>query len=223
MEPLYKSLAVQLGPQPNQMPPEPLGRDDLQAIFSEDIDKYPYQSFGFTPDSRGAVFHNGPEDTVELRPAQFRIQAKLDGQEPLGGETAERKVMRVLRIAGTRLELETFLQAAIEIVALAAVPGGDPDAKAFVAGHLMADDSHPKILGPRYFGGSMKFRSIEQDQSGEDSLRIEPFMMDNRYVYIEHQVIRVALQQPISLDNLSTLITEAFEFCAGPTMKLLTH
>jgi hypothetical protein len=211
MEPLYKSLMVQLGPQPKQMPPEPLKREDLQSIFSEVIDKYPYQTFGFTPDMRGAIFHNGPEDAVELRPAQFQIQAKLDGQEPLGAETAERKVMRILRIAGTRLEMETFLQAAILIVALAAVPGDDPDAKAFVAEHLMAAGNQPHILGPRYFGGGVKFRSLE------------PYIEDNRYVYIEHQVTRVAVTQAIGLDNLSSLITEAFEFCAGPTMKLLTQ
>jgi hypothetical protein len=223
MEPLYKSLTVQLGPQPRQMPPEPLKSTDLQAIFSEVIDKYPYQTFGFTPDQRGAIFNNGPEDIVELRPAQFQIQAKLDGQEPLGGETAERKVMRILRIAGARLEMETFLQGAIQIIALAAVPGQDPDAKAFVAEHLMADGNHPNILGPRYFGGGVKFRSIEPDQSGEEGLSVEPFVQDNRYIYIEHSVMRIAVGEPITLDNLSSLITEAFEFCAGPTMKLLTQ
>jgi hypothetical protein len=223
MEPLYKSLSVQLGPQLKQMPPDPLRRADLQAIFSEVIDKYPYQTFGFTPDDRGAIFHNGPEDAVELRPAQFSIQAKLDGQEPLGGETAERKVMRILKIAGARLEKETFLQAAIQIEALAAVPGDDPDAKAFVAGHLMADGSNPAILGPRYFGGGVKFRNIENDESGEDALTIEPFVRDNRYIYIQHQVMRVAVQQEIGLDKVSSLIEEAFEFCAGPTMKLLTQ
>lgn len=222
MEPLYKSLMVQLGPQPKQMPPEPLKSADLQAIFSEVIDKYPYQSFGFTPDQRGAIFHNGPEDAVELRPAQFQIQAKLDGQEPLGGETAAKKVMRILRIACTRLEMETFLQAAIAIVALAAVPGDNPDAKEFVGEHLMADGNQPNILGPRYFGGGVKFRNIENDNSGEDNLSVEPYVQDNKYVYIEHQVVRVAVQQAIELDNLSSLITEAFEFCAGPTMKLLT-
>ncbi len=223
MEPLYKSLSVQLGPQLTKMPPDPLARGDLQAIFSEVIDKYPYQTFGFTPDDRGAIFHNGPEDAVELRPAQYTIQAKLGGQEPLGAETAQRKVMRILRIASARLETETFLQAAIQIDALVAVPGDDPDAKAFVAERLMADGSNPSILGPRYFGGGVKFRNIEKDESGEDGLTIEPFVQDNRYIYIQHQVMRVAVQQAIGLDNLSTLVEEAFEFCAGPTMKLLTR
>jgi hypothetical protein len=223
MEPLYKSLLVQLGPQPKQIPPLPLKSSDLQSIFSEVIEKYPYQGLEFTPDQRGAVFHNGPEDAVELRPAQFQIQAKLDGQEPLGAESAERKVMRILNIASGRLELETFIQCAVQVVALGAVPGDDPDAKDFVAERLMHDTEQANILGPRYFGGGVKFRSIKEDDSGEDTLSVEPFVQDNKFVFIEHQRMRVAVAQPIRLEDVSSLISEAFEFCAGKTMKLLTQ
>jgi hypothetical protein len=223
MEPLHKSLMIQLGPQPRQMPPAPLDQSDLQFIFSEIIRTYPYQNFSFTPDARGAIFQNGPEDSVELRPAQLQILAKLDGPEPLGAESAERKVMAILKAACTRLEMEIFLQCAIQIVALAAVPGASPDAKAFVSETLMRDVEQASVLGPRYFGGGIRFRSLKEDETGEDSITIEPFLQDNAFVYLDHQKARLALHGPIGLDQVSSWISDAFEFLSGPTMNLLSR
>jgi hypothetical protein len=223
MEPLHKSLIIQLGPQPRQMPPAPLDQSDLQFIFSEVIRTYPYQTFGFTPDARGAIFQNAPDDSVELRPAQLQIQAKLDGPEPLGAESAERKVMAILKSACSRLEMEIFLQCGIQIVALAAVPGESPDAKAFVSETLMRDVEQASVLGPRYFGGGIRFRSLKEDETGEDSITIEPYLQDNTLVFLDHQKTRVAVQGPIGLDQVSGWISDAFEFLSGPTMNLLTR
>jgi hypothetical protein len=223
MEPLHQSLTIQLGPQPRQMPPAPLAQSDLQFIFAEVIRTYPYQNFGFTPDARGAIFQNGPDDSVELRPAQLQIQAKLDGPEPLGAESAQRKVMTILKSACTRLEMEIFLQCGIQLVALAAVPGEAPDAKAFVSETLMRDVEQASVLGPRYFGGGIRFRSLKEDETGEDSIAIEPFLQDNAFVFLDHQKGRLALHEPISLDRVSGWISDAFEFMAGPTMNLLSR
>src|SRR6266702_4519943 len=133
MEPLYKSLVIQLSPQLRQMPPAPLDQNDVQLIFAEVRRSYAYQAFSFTPDQRGAIFQNGPEDSVELRPAQLQLLLKLDGPEPLVPESAERKAMAILKSACSRLEMEAFVQCAVQMVALAAVPGDNPDAKEFVA------------------------------------------------------------------------------------------
>jgi hypothetical protein len=223
MEPLHKSLIIQLAPQPRQMPPAPLAQSDLQFIFSEIIRTYPYQGFSFTSDNRGAVFQNGDEDSVELRPAQLQIVAKLDGPEPLGADSAERKVMTILKAASNRLQMEIFLQCAIQIVALAAVPGENPDAKGFVSTRLMKDVEQASILGPGYFGGGIRFRSLKEDETGEDSINIEPYLQDNSFVYLDHQKARVALQEPIRLDQVSGWISDAFALLAGPTMNLLSQ
>lgn len=220
MEPLNKSLVVQLAPQPRQMPPAPLDQNDLQLIFSEVRRSHPYQSFAFTPDERGAIFQNGPDDSVEIRPAQLQILMKLDGPEPLVAESAERKAMTIFKAACSRLEMEIFLQCSVEIVALAAVPGDNPDAKAFVSETLMGGVD-ASLLGPRYFGGAIRFRSIKEDQSGEDSISIEPYIHDNAMVYLDHQKTRMAAAGPIALDQVATWISDGFEFLSGSTMNLL--
>jgi hypothetical protein len=230
MDPLFNSLILQLVPQPRQMPLPPFDRDALQRIFSELIHRYPYQAFGFTPNGRGAIFQNGPEDAVELRPAEFKIQIKLDGAEPLFALTAEQKASAVLELAAKHLDVETFLQCGVQIIAHAAVPGEHPDAKAFVAEHLMKRNDQATHLGENYFAGGVRFRRVDEqtdgaqaDTAGEDSLAIEPFLQDNTLVYLDYQVARVATQRPIRLEDLSRWIIEAFEFLSGPTMSLLAQ
>ena len=223
MEPLFKSLIVQLSPQLRQMPPAPLDQDDLQQVFAEVRRTYPYQAFLFTPDQRGAIFQNGSEDSVELRPAQIQMVIKLDGPEPLVPESAERKAMSILEAACNKLEMESFLQCAIKVVALVAVPGDTPNAKEFVATTLMRDVEHPNVLGDGYFGGGIRFRKLEEDGSGEDSIAIEPFLRDNAMIYLDHDKGRTAVSEPIQLEQVSSWISEAFEFLRDPTMNLLSQ
>lgn len=213
------------------MPLPPFDRDALQRVFSDLVHRYPYQAFGFTPNGRGAIFQNGPEDAVELRPAEFKIQIKLDGAEPLYASTAEQKVSVILGLAGEHLGVETFLQGGVQIIAHAAVPGNEPDAKAFVASHLMKSNVQAEHLGEGYFAGGVRFRRVDDDadstqgadNAGEDSLAIEPFLQDNTLVYLDYQLSRVAVQGPITLDHLSSWITESFAFLSGPTMSLLAE
>lgn len=222
MEPRYKSLVVALVPQPRQIPPPPFDTDDLQRIFSEVIRAHPYQAFEFMFGGRGAQFNNGPDDSVEIRPALFQVQAKMDGPDLLTAPMAEAKAIRILKIASERLKVETFLQCAIQVVASVDAPG--EDAKAFVAERLMHDGDQANELGPDYFGAGVRFRSPMADGTGEDSLSVEPFLQDNTLVFLDHQVARVAATQPLAgLDQVSTWISDAFEFLAGPTMRLLTR
>ena len=223
MDPLFKSLIVQLAPQPLRMPLPPLDRDELQAIFSEVVKKYPYQALAFTPDGRGAVFQNSQEDAIELRPAQFQMQLKLDCPEPLPAPSAEQKVKAILEIATERLKIENFLQCAVQIIAFAPLDGGDPDAKGYVAEHLMHGIDQAAVLDDGYFAGGVRFRKIQDDNTGEDSLSVEPYLQDNHLVYLDYQRARVAVHGPIRLEQLSNWILESFEFLSDPTMKLLSQ
>jgi hypothetical protein len=223
MEPLFNGLVIQLAPQPRQMPPAPLDQNELQLIFQEVHRSYPYQTFAFTPDERGAIFSNTPDDSVELRPAQIQIHAKLDGPEPLTAAGAQRKVMTILKTACARLQMEIFLQCGIQIIALVPVPGDSPDAKDFVSGSLMSGADQAEVLGRGYFGGGIRFRRIEENQSGEDSLAIEPFLQNNALLYVDYQRFRGAIGQAIRVDQVSSWVEDAFEFVSGPTMNLLSR
>lgn len=228
MDPLFNSLILQLVPQPRQVPLPPFDRDALQRIFADLVQRYPYQAFAFTPNGRGAIFQNGPEDAVELRPAEFKNQIKLDGVEPLYAATAEPKASTILALAREHLEVETFLQAGVQIIARVAVPDTDPSAKAFVAERLMKSDDQAHQLGEGFFAGGVRFRRVDEQavgaqtgSAGEDSLAIEPFLQDDTLLYLDFQMARVAVQRPIGLEDLSNWITDAFEFLSGPTMNLL--
>jgi hypothetical protein len=193
MEPLFKSLIVQLAPQVLRMPLPPLDHDALQAVFSAVVKKYPYQALSFTPDDRGAIFQNNPEDAIEFRPAQFQMQVKLDGPEPLVAAGAAQKVKSILEIAATHLHIDNFLQAAVQIIAFAPLGGNEPDAKAYVADHLMHGADQAAPLGEDYFAGGVRFRKIQEDNAGEESLSVEPYGDASRQGSIAHWLVALSL------------------------------
>ena len=217
--PRYKSLVVAVGPQPRQVPLPPFEQDALHAAYREIIADFPYQSFEFIFDGRGALFHNGEDDLVELRPALLRIQAKMDGPDLLTGPMAADKAKRILEIASERLGTDAFIQCGIQIIGAVDAPNGD--ARAFVGEKLLKDPAQAAGLGDGYFGGGVRYRAIRADE-GEDSLSVEPFIHDNSLVHLDHQVARAATTKPIMLDQVSDWIDGAFEFLGGPTVELLS-
>lgn len=220
MDPRFRSLVVALGPQLTQMPPPAFGREALQVVFAEITREYPYQQFGFLPSGRGAQFHNGQEDAVELRPALLQIQAKMNGPDLLTAPMAVDKVARIFEIAAEHLGLVAFIQSAIQIVASVDAPEGD--AKGFAEAHLLHDAEQSTVLGDGYFGGGVRFRRlIGPPPQGEDNLSIEPDVNDNALLFADFQSTRVAVSETISLEQMSDRVTAAFEFMSQPTMRLL--
>jgi len=223
MEPRYKLLAVALVPVPRQVPLPPFAAEDLQRVFADVTHSYPYQSFEFIFNNRGAKFSNGEADFVELRPARFQIQAVMDGPDVLTAELAQKKVVRIFKTAADRLKVPGFVQCSIQVVAGGEVSGPDPDAKAFVAEQLMAGTDRANDLGTGYFGGGVRFRRIADNGAGEDTLSVEPFLHDNSQIYLNHQLTRVFHDEPLTdLDSVGSLIDDAFEFLSAPVMRLLS-
>jgi hypothetical protein len=230
MDPLFKTLTVALVPQPRKMPLPPFEREKLQAIFQELSRRFEYQSFTYTPNGRGAIFQSAAEDAIELRPAEFNMQIKLDGPEPLVAKGAEDRATAILQLADEHLDVDTFLQCSLQIVSLAAVDGNDPNAKAFVSERLMKGNVQVERLGEGYFAGGVRFRRVDDqqqgaaaDNAGEESLAIEPYLQDNSLVYLEHQLVRVAVQRPIAIDHVSEWIGDSFKFVTEQTMDLLAN
>jgi hypothetical protein len=221
VEPRIKLLSVSLAPQPRQMPPPPFDRDELQRIFADVIRVYPYQSFNFTPNGRGAVFSNGPGDAVELRPAQLQIDAKMDGPDLLTAPMASAKVAKIFKAASERLKVEAFLQCRVHVIASVNIPEGD--AKKFVAERLQHDVEQAAELGPDYFAGGVRFRRLMPPQGGEENLTVEPDVNDNSQLYVEFDTVRGAIGGPIMLEQVSSWVDEALEFVAGPTIRLLSR
>lgn len=219
-EPRYKSLVLALAPQPHQIPLPPFDRDALHQTYQEVTRTYPYQSFEFVFDGRGALFHNGEQDLVELRPALLRIQAQMDGPDLLVGPMAVEKVQRIMEIASEKLGPDVFISCGIQVIAAVDAPGGD--ALQFVGEQLLRDPAQASMLGDGFFGGGVRYRAIRADEGGEDSLSVEPFIHDNSLVHLDYQMNRATVGTPITLDRVSEWTQGAFEFLAGPTIELLS-
>lgn len=220
MEPRYQSLMVALVPQILQVPPPPFDKEALQRVFGEVIRHHPYQGFEFIFDGRGAQFSNSEDDYVELRPALLRVQAKMNGPEVLPVKSAAEKAERILRIAAERLEINIFVQCAIQVVASVDAPG--EDAQAFVADHLLKDAEQADVLGPGFFGGGVRFRRLRPEEGMEDSLSIEPSVQDDALVFLEYQANRTAIKGPLPVTETGTWAEDALEFLSGPTIQLLS-
>lgn len=216
MEPLYRRLVVGLVPQPSEVPPAPFNKEDLQRVFFDVSQDYPYQQFHFLPGESGMQLTNSPEDLVVIQPGLFQVQAPVD----LTPERAREKAVDIQKIIATRLRARSFLVAGIKVVAHVPAPGDRPDAKAFVTDQLMREaGAAAQDLGPDFFGGAIRYRALADDNLREEVLSIEPFVNDNSYIFVDYDVQR---RQPFQdLDVLADWIDEAFSFVSGPTMRIL--
>jgi hypothetical protein len=225
VEPRYKSLTVSLVPQPRQLPPPAFDKADLQKVFADIIPTYPYRAFEFIYNDRGIQLNNGPEDTVEIRPAMLQVQAKMDDVEVLLSSMAEKKALKILNIASERLHIDGFLQCAIQILAFVDAP--DDDATAFMAGRLLHGAEQADVLGEGYFGAGVRFRRLKEDESGEDSLSVEPTVeahgSKGAALLLHHTIVRAATAGPLGFDQVSTWIEGGFDFVNERAMRLLSE
>jgi len=211
-EPLFRSVVVGIVPQPREIPPAPFEREDVQRLFADLNREHPYQQLAFAPGDIGARFTRSPDDFVSIEPGLIQIQMPVS----MTTQLATDRVVSLLRTAFARLALDQVLQCGIKIIANVAVP----DAKSFVSDRLMRADQ-VKELGPGFFGGGVKFRRIEEGR--EDNLSLEPFVRDNGFLYVDYDVLRVAVDGPMAgLDQLGSLLDEAFSFVGNEAVALLT-
>lgn len=224
MQARNKSLSVALVPQPKELPPPAFDKEALQKVFGEIISRDPYRAFEFIYNDRGIQMNNGPEDTVEIRPALLQVQAKMDDADVLTADAAGDKAIRIFKIIAERLHVPGYLQCAIQIQADVEIGDSADDGKAFIEQKLLSDPQMADLLGEDYFGAGVRFRRVkEEPEPGEDSLSIEPYVDPPKLVLINHQVTRQALTRPIMLNQVSDWIGDAFIFVGDRAIKLLSH
>lgn len=224
MQARNRSLSVALVPQPKELPPPAFDKEALQKVFGEIIMRDPYRAFEFIYNDRGIQLNNGPEDTVEIRPALLQVQIKMDDVDVLTPAAAEDKAIRIFKIAAERLHIPGYLQCAIQIRADVEVGDSADDGKAFVEHKLLADPELADALGEGYFGAGVRFRRLkEPPEVGEDSLSIEPYVDPPKLVVVDHRITRQAATSPILPDQVSSWIGDGFEFVSNRAIQLLSR
>ena len=211
MEPLFRQLVVGLVPQPTQIPPAPFAREDLQRAFFDVTREHPYQQFAFLPGDSGAEFANSVEDGVAVQPALIQVRTPVD----LTPERAREKAIDVVRVLRKRLAIASFLLCGIKVVAHVPAPG---EARTFVAERLMREAERIEELGPHYFAGGLKYRSLEDEGLVEGVLLVEPLIQDDKLIFIDYDIQR---RTPSDGSQLGEWIDDAFAFVRGPAIQLL--
>src|SRR5437867_667943 len=183
LELLYRHLVVGVVPQLTQIPPKPFPQETLQRVFLDLTHEHAYQQFGFLPDG-GAQLVADPDDTVLIQPMLIQVRTPVSMTKELASE----KVVSILRAIAKRLELQAFVNGGTKVIVHAAIPPPQ-DARDFVATRLMRADEQLAELGPNYFAGGAKYRSIV-DGRREDNLLVEPFIRDTSFLFIDYDIQR---------------------------------
>lgn len=189
------------------VPQRPFSQDDLHKLFGAISKIEPYQQFNFLPAETGAQLLNSPDDVVLLQPGLLQVRTPV-----MTAGRAREKVLEIFSLSFSRLKLSGIVQTGVKVIAHAPAPGAQPHAKDFVATQLLRrGDEHIEELGPSFFAGGIKYRSVASENSPrEEVLLIEPYVADDSLLYIDYDVQNFAqLQDPT---DLGPLIDEAFNF-----------
>ena len=215
MEPVFRQLIVGLIPQPSAVPPAPYPMEELEQVVFEITQDYPFQQFDFLPGETGLQLTNTPSDVVIVQPGLHQVQAPVE----LTQERAREKAATIIDRISKGLNTADYLAYGVKVVAHVPLPGAHPDGKRFVSEKLMRTEDLARELGPDFFGGGVKYRSISDDAALEEVLLVEPFVPDNSLVFVDFDVHR---RRPFSgLDQLDTWIANCFSFVSGPAMRIL--
>lgn len=215
MDPLFRSLAVALVPQPRQPQPSAPDRETLQRVYFDVNRVRPYSQFSFLPGDSGAQMTNGPQDRIVVTGQLIQYFGTVDSTAGRAREVA----IEVLRAISERMKFGHFVQTGITVIAHVPAPGERPDAREFVKEQLLKGSPSPEELGADFFTGGLKFRRLHEDGTGGAELSIEPLLDDNAYLWVNYNVqTAVPVQE---LDPVASAIDDAFAFVAGPTMSIL--
>lgn len=215
LEILYQQVVVGLLPQPSQIPPQPYDREALQRAFVDLTAEYSYQQFVFTPSGGAQILGGTPEDGVTIEPGLIQARTPVS----MTKELAASKIAGILSSVSRRMNLHAFLGGGLKIVAHAPIPTGYENAQQFVGQRLMHSEDHPAELGPNYFAGGVKYRSIEDEGESEEVLLIEPWVREPVFLFIDYDVQN---RRPMTdTSAVSHWLDDAFGFIDGNVRRLL--
>ena len=214
VDPLFRSLVVGVVPAPRPAQAQAFTKEELQRTFFDVTKAYAFSQFAFLPIDGGAQLVNGPDDRILIQPGLIQILTPVE----LTAERARQKAVDLLRIMSTRLAIDGFQQVGLKVVAHVLAPGSTPDARQFVSHRLMSGDRADE-LGPTFFGGGVKYRSISERM--EQNLLVEPLIADtdNKHLWIDYDVQRA--EPADDTEAVGAWIDEAFDFVRGPVMTIL--
>ena len=189
-------------------PPIALKNVNLNRLYAEITERFPYQNLQHLPDGIRMANQDG-----DCFVQQTRMQVN---ESVVHFQASKEKALEIFRIAREWLGIQQFLSFGVKLTAF--LPFDSPgEAAAFVESRMLSVSAQQwDELGPGRKGTGLR---IVLHQDGIHELKIEPFFNDTSQLYIE-----LDIQHPAQFNDLSGIeakMDAAYNFIFGPVKRFL--
>ncbi len=168
-------------------PPYQLQQQQVNRIYADITERYPYQTLQHLPD--GARMAN-PAGDFFIQTTRLQVNENVEYFQ-----AAKEKAMDLFELAQAKLGIPQFLTFGVKLTAFLPMEHGVSSAHVIETAALSSIRDAMEILGPGRRGVGLRF-VLHQD--GVHELKIEPFFSDPTQLYVELDV-----QHPNPFNNLS--------------------
>ncbi|MDH7601616.1 MAG: hypothetical protein QHI38_05640 [Armatimonadota bacterium] len=179
-------------------PPYQLQPQQVNRIYADITERYPYQTLQHLPD--GARMAN-PTGDFFIQTTRLQVNETVDYFQ-----AAKEKALDLFQLAQERLQIPQFLTFGVKLTAFLPVEGAT-SAEIIENSALSSIKETMDILGPGRKGVGLRF---VLHQNGIHELKIEPFFSDLSQMYIELDV-----QHPTPFTDISSVephMDEAYDY-----------
>jgi hypothetical protein len=169
--------------------PYQLQHPQVNRIYADITERYPYQTLQHLPD--GARMAN-PNGDFFIQTTRIQINEAVDHFQ-----STKEKTLDMFNIAQDKLQIPQFITFGIKLVAFLPIDGPMNSAQALENTALGSIKNNLELLGPGRQGAGLRF-VLHQD--GVIELKIEPFFSDVQQLYVELDV-----QHPNPFNDLSII------------------
>lgn len=158
-------------------PPFQLQPPQVNHIYAEITERYPFQTLQHLPD--GARMAN-PNADFFIQTARMQVNDNVDYFQ-----SSKEKAIDLFRLAQGRLNIPQFTTFGIKLTAFLPLENGPNSAKLIEESALASVRDNIDLLGPGRQGVGLRF---VLHQNGVHELKIEPFFSDLTQLYVELDV-----------------------------------
>lgn len=169
--------------------PYQLQHPQVNRIYADITERYPYQTLQHLPD--GARMAN-PNGDFFIQTTRIQINEAVDHFQ-----STKEKTLDMFNIAQDKLQIPQFVTFGVKLVAFLPIDGPSTSAQALEGTALASINDNLELLGPGRQGTGLRF-VLHQD--GVIELKIEPFFGDLQQLYVELDV-----QHPNPFSDLSII------------------
>ncbi len=189
-------------------PPYQLHQQQVNRIYAEITDRYPFQSLQHIPD--GGRMAN-PECDFFIQTTRMQVNDTVDYFQ-----SSKEKAIDLFSMAQSRLNIPQFITFGVKLIAFLPMEGDLNSADVLEKAALNSVRDDLEILGPGRQGTGLR---IVLHQDGIHELRVEPFFTDLTQLYVELDV-----QHPVPFSDISVIepkIDAAYDYLFGPVKDFL--